>query len=217
MEWKPEIQWKPITQIIPYARNTKKHPAEQIQKIAASLHANGFTQPIAVDKEGVIVAGHGRFEAAKQLGMKDVPVVVMDHLDEHQIAAYRIADNRVAQSEWDTEMLTFELGSLDLRGFDLDLTGFDKLEIEKLLGANVSEAGLPDLPEGERGALRQMAFQLTEDQQSIVGDAIALSKSMGEFADTGSSNSNGNALERMAKLFMETHGTGQADSSSSDQ
>lgn len=219
MTWKPEIKWVPIESVIEYARNPKRHPEAQIQKLAASIHANGFTVPLLVSKDMVIAAGHGRLQAAKSLRMAEVPVIVADHLDEHQLAAYRIMDNKVASlGEWDDDFLKFELGSLDLRGLDLSLTGFDPLELTKLMGASdVSESSLPDLPTGDRGPLRQMAFQLTEGQVETVDSAIALAKSMGEFLDTGSSNSNGNALDRMAKLFLESHGSSQADTSQADQ
>lgn len=132
-KWEPKLEWKSPEDITPYARNTKKHPTEQIDKIASQIHEIGFTQPIVVDKDYVVIAGHGRLEAARRLALKKVPVVVADHLDEFQVKAARIADNKVAESEWDFEMLRFELGSLDLRGFNMALTGFELEDVAKFL------------------------------------------------------------------------------------
>ena len=132
--WKPEIQWRNPESLTPYARNAMAHPTEQIDELAGQIAAVGFTQPIVVDKDGVIVVGHGRREAAMRLGLSEVPVVVADHLDEHQLMAYRIADNKVREkARWDFDMLKFELGSLERNGFNLELTGFSLPDLKTLL------------------------------------------------------------------------------------
>lgn len=157
--WKPEIVWKNPESLTPYARNAKTHPTDQVDKIAGQIAAVGFTQPIVVDKNGVIIVGHGRREAAIRLGMKEVPVVVADHLDEHQAMAARIADNKVAESPWDQEMLKFDLGSLSLRGFDMQLTGFDLPELSTLIQKDPGEGSTES-----DGSEKTGAKELGEDE-----------------------------------------------------
>lgn len=128
-----QIENVPITKITPYARNAKKHPKDQIEKIALQISSVGFLVPIIVDKNFLIIAGHGRFAAAKSLALETVPVIVADHLSEAQATAFRIADNKVAESEWDLPLLGFEIGSLDRLNFDLNLTAIPMDEIKVLL------------------------------------------------------------------------------------
>jgi len=126
-------QW-PIEKLIPYARNARTHSDAQIAQIAASIAEFGFTNPILAGADGVIVAGHGRFAAAHKLGLKTVPVVVLDHLTPTQRRALMIADNRIAlNAEWDEELLSLELRELEALDFDLELTGFDEKELNRLL------------------------------------------------------------------------------------
>lgn len=110
--------------ITPYAKNAKKHPKKQIEQIAASIKEFGFNQPIVVDKEGVIIVGHGRYEAAVSLGMKeeDMPIKVVD-LTEDQAKAYRLADNKLNESDWEMDLVIEELA--ELPPYLFDLTGFD--------------------------------------------------------------------------------------------
>jgi DNA modification methylase len=132
-----------IGRVIPYARNPRRNEAA-IAKVAASIKEYGFRQPIVVDEEMVIIAGHTRLQAAQQLGLTKVPVHTATGLTATQVKAYRLADNRTAQeAEWDDELLGLELGELAEQGFDLDLTGFDGDELEKLL-AEIDEGGLID-------------------------------------------------------------------------
>lgn len=138
--FKPEIQWIAPEKLTPYQNNPKKHSIKQLDKIAAQISAVGFTQPIVVDKDHVIIAGHGRREASLRLGLKSVPVIVASHLDEYQVKAARIADNRVAEEgEIDQDVLKFELGSLSLRDFDLKLTGFDLGQLDGMLSEPLAD------------------------------------------------------------------------------
>lgn len=126
-------QW-PVDRPIPYERNSRTHSAEQIQQIADSIEQFGFTVPLLVTEDGVIIAGHGRLEAAKVLGMKKVPVMVARGWTDEQIRAYVIADNKLAENAgWDQEMLRVELAELQDEGFDLSLLGFDASELDDLL------------------------------------------------------------------------------------
>lgn len=111
---------KKIDELKPYKRNTKKHDQTQIDNVAESIRKFGFVQPIVVDKNGVIVIGHCRYFAAKQLGMEEVPCVSVEYLTPEQVNALRIIDNKTNESPWDMELLGSELEGLDLDGFQLD-------------------------------------------------------------------------------------------------
>lgn len=124
-KFKPVVCFLDPKTLIPYQKNIKKHPPEQVEKIAKSISTYGFDQPIVVDKQNIIIKGHGRREAALKLGLETVPVVVAEHLTEAEAMAARIADNKVAESKWDSDLLKIELEALKGLDFDLSLTGFD--------------------------------------------------------------------------------------------
>jgi DNA modification methylase len=129
-----EIETWPLARLKPYAKNAKTHGAEQVAKIAASMAEFGWTVPVLVDSAGEVVAGHGRIRAAEQLGLAEVPVIVLDHLTEAQKRAYRIADNKLTElGGWDDALLGEELRDLMGESFDLALTGFDDGEVARLL------------------------------------------------------------------------------------
>lgn len=124
-----------IDRLVPYARNARTHSKEQILQLRASLREFGFVNPVIVDKDLNIIAGHGRILAAKEEGIKEVPCVFAEHLTEAQKRAYIIADNRLAlNAGWDVEMLSAELSELQGADFDISLLGFDDAELNKLLG-----------------------------------------------------------------------------------
>jgi hypothetical protein len=126
-------QW-PIDRLIPYARNARTHSDEQIAQVAASIVEFGWTSPILVGANGVIIAGHARLLAARRLKMAEVPVIVLGHLTEAQRRALVLADNKLAlNAGWDEEMLRVELQDLDVNGFNLDLIGFSAEELEIIL------------------------------------------------------------------------------------
>jgi hypothetical protein len=121
----PLIKTAQVADLIPYARNSRTHSDEQITQIAASIKEFGFLNPVIVDGENGIIAGHGRVMAAKKLGMTELPAVEASHLTDAQRRAYIIADNKLAlNAGWDDEMLRVEFDELGAMGFDLDLTGF---------------------------------------------------------------------------------------------
>ena len=109
-----------VKDLIPYERNTKKHDKTQINNVAESIKQYGFVQPIVIDKDNVVVIGHCRLLAAKQLKMKEVPCVCVEDLTEEQVKALRIVDNKSNESEWDLDILPDELAELDLSAFDFD-------------------------------------------------------------------------------------------------
>jgi DNA modification methylase len=138
-----EVEDQPIDGVIPYARNARKISDQAISKVAASIQEFGFRQPIVVDEQNVVVAGHTRLAAAQKLGLGKVPVHVATGLTAQQIKAYRLMDNRSHQeSEWDYDLLPDEFNELLAEDYDIGLTGFDDSEIERLLA-------LDDVPEGE--------------------------------------------------------------------
>lgn len=125
---------RPIEKLIPYARNARTHTDEQVAQIAGSIAEFGWTNPILVGADGIIIAGHARLAAARRLKMTQVPVIVLDDLTETQRRALILADNRLAlNAGWDEEMLRAELAALKEDEFDLDLIGFTDEEMEDLL------------------------------------------------------------------------------------
>ncbi|HEX7636326.1 MAG TPA: site-specific DNA-methyltransferase [Noviherbaspirillum sp.] len=141
-----EIRQVPVDALVPYARNARTHSDEQIAQIAASIVEFGWTNPILVDGERGVIAGHGRLMAARKLGLMEVPVIELSHLTPMQKRAYILADNRIAENAgWDDALLRIELEELQLAEYDLDLTGFDADEIDKLLdGGEEANGGLTD-------------------------------------------------------------------------
>ena len=147
-----KIEIADITSIKPYENNPRKLSDTAIEKVAMSLKEYGFRQPIVVDKDRVIVAGHTRYRASKKLGLKQVPVSVIDNLTEEQINAYRIADNRTAEeSEWDSELLKMEIKELEAKDFKLDLLGFNEDQLNDILFEEkqglTDEDEVPEAPE----------------------------------------------------------------------
>ena len=139
------VEMRPIGSILPYEHNNKKHPQDQIDKIARSIKEFGFNVPILVDEHNVIIAGHGRLLAAKQLCLTEVPIIVLTKLTTAQILQYRIADNKSAESEWDVEALKYEFGELEKLDLDMTATGFSMDEINKLLGIEAEEVEADDV------------------------------------------------------------------------
>ena len=113
-----------VSEIKPYEKNAKAHPKKQVEQIAASIKSFGFVQPLVVDKNNVIVIGHGRLEAAKLLGMTEVPTISVENLSDEEVKALRLADNKLNESEWDMNLVIEELKGLSEPM--LELTGFDK-------------------------------------------------------------------------------------------
>src|SRR3990167_536878 len=112
--------------IKPYSKNQKKHPEKHIKQIANSIKEFGFNQPVVIDKNNEIIVGHGRWLAAKYLGLEEVPILKLENLTPQQIKAYRLADNKLNESEWDMGLVIEELKGLNAEGFDIYLTGFDR-------------------------------------------------------------------------------------------
>lgn len=147
-----EIKYKPIADLIPYARNSRTHSDSQVAQIAASIREFGWTNPVLLDGENGIIAGHGRVLAAQKLGETQVPTIELSHMDDNQKRAYIIADNKLAlNAGWDDAMLALEIGDLKDAGFDLGLTGFSPDEIAALnpevIEGLTDEDAVPDVPD----------------------------------------------------------------------
>ena len=162
-----KITQRSVEDLIPYARNSRTHSDGQVAQIAASIKEFGWTNPILVDGESVVIAGHGRLLAARKLGHTEVPTIELGDLTETQKRAYVIADNRLAlDAGWDDEMLRLELGELEELGFDLELTGFTLDEITALKPVEL-EPGLTD---------EDAVPEVPEHPVTVLGDVWVLGK-----------------------------------------
>ena len=155
LSFAPErIEHWPLERLKPYARNAKTHDADQVARIAGSMAQFGWTVPVLVADDGELIAGHGRILAAERLGLTEAPVIVLGHLTEAQRRAYRLADNRLAESPWDEALLAGELQELAADDFDLSLVGFSDAELDQLLAFDAGDEGdggggedVPEAPE----------------------------------------------------------------------
>jgi len=137
-----QIEKRLLSDLIPYINNSRKHSDDQVAQIAASIKEFGWTNPILVDGDNGIIAGHGRIMAAKKLGMTEVPVIELAHLSKEQRKALIIADNKLAlNSDWDTNLLAIELKDLQDLGFDLNLTGFAENELSNIIETKNFDVG----------------------------------------------------------------------------
>ena len=140
-----KIEHRSVASLVPYARNARTHSDDQVAQIAASIREFGWTNPMLVDGENGIIAGHGRLMAARKLGMTEVPVIELAHLSDTQKRALILADNKLAlNAGWDEEMLALEIFDLKDEGFDVDLIGFDVDELEELSNIHEEVDGLTD-------------------------------------------------------------------------
>ena len=164
-----ELKYQNITNITPYARNSRTHSDEQVAQVAASIQEFGWTNPILIDETSTIIAGHGRLMAAQRLGLEQVPTIMLQNLTEAQKKAYVIADNKLAlNAGWDEEMLAVEIEELLDQGYDTDLLGFEADEIDSLLAdANKVDEGLTD---------EDAVPELPEEPISVLGDVWVLGR-----------------------------------------
>lgn len=182
----PDYKTASVSSLIPYARNSRTHSDEQVGKIAASIKEFGFLNPVIIDGENGIIAGHGRILAAQKLGLVTVPVIEASHLTDAQRRAYIIADNRLAlDAGWDEEMLAVEFADLDAMDFDLSLTGFTLDEIAEITADEIAE-GLTD---------EDSVPEVVDDPVSAMGDVWLLGKNRLMCGDSTSIES----LEQLCK------------------
>ena len=196
---------KPIGDLIPYVNNSRTHDDEQVTQLASSMKEFGFTNPVLIDEQDGLIAGHGRVLAAKRLGLKEIPAIIVDGLTEAQKKALVIADNQLAlNADWDMEKLRIEVETLDELDFNLDILGLDNLDALRF--DSDCEAELPDLASGDKEPYQQKTFTLHDEQASIVEDAVTLART-NPLADTGiNENSNGNAIALICQQWLEANG-----------
>lgn len=204
---KLQVETLSVETLIPYARNSRTHSEEQVAQIAGSIREFGFTNPILIDADNGIIAGHGRVLAARKLGLAEVPCIRLGHLTESQRRAYVIADNKLAlNAGWDEDLLKVELIGLQEEGFDLGLTGFNESDLQNFLGQfDVEESEMPELKEGDRQPFQQKTFTLHDEQAEEVDAALAKAKEMGHGESGMNENSNGNALAFVCQFFNRTN------------
>ncbi len=174
-----QVEYRPIDQLVPYARNARTHSDAHIAQIAASIHEFGWTNPVLVDGANGIIAGHGRVLAARKLGMDTVPVIELAGMTEAQKRAYVLADNKLAlNAGWDEEILRLELAELKDIGADLNLLGFSNEELNRVLrGPAWKDPGLtdpdevPDDPEGAEVFVKAGDLYLLGDHRLLCGDS----------------------------------------------
>ena len=188
-----KVVYRNVSELIPYARNARTHSDEQVARIAASIKEFGWTNPILIDGENGIIAGHGRVLAARKLGLEKVPTIELSGLTEAQKRAYILADNRLAlDAGWDEEMLKLEFAELEKEGFDLSKTGFSDEEINEMMAdldrevEGVEDVEAPEPPKNPKtkrgevwilGTHRLMCGDSTsvEDVQEVMGGGISRS------------------------------------------
>jgi len=173
-----KLEWRQVTDLIPYAKNSRTHSDEQVAQIAASIKEFGWTNPILVDGENGIIAGHGRLLAARKLGHTQVPVIELTGLTDLQKKAYVIADNKLAlNAGWDNDLLTLEIKELTDEGFDTSLLGFDADELDALLEPEqieglTDEDAVPEVPEEPKTKLGDI-YQLG-NHRLMCGDSTSI-------------------------------------------
>jgi ParB-like chromosome segregation protein Spo0J len=185
-----KITYKAISEIKEYDKNPRKNDGA-VDKVAASIKEFGFKNPIIIDKDGIIIAGHTRLKAAKKLGFDKVPTILADDLTDQQAKAFRIADNKVSEfADWDDELLFQELGDIP----DIDMTKFG---IEVIKGdAFDTEFALPD---GDKEPFQQITFTLSDQQAVEIKELLKEAKDGNNIETFGNENQNGNSLYRVFK------------------
>lgn len=164
-----------VSSLIPYSNNPRTHTKKQIRQIARSIERFGWTNPILIDAENGVIAGHGRLEAAKQLGMSEVPVLRLDHMSEAEKQAYIIADNKLAENAgWDDALLAAELQGLFDLDIDVELTGFDMGEIDIILGQDpaTEDETVPEPDTGTPAVNRAGDMWLIGPHRLVCGDCL---------------------------------------------
>lgn len=153
-----KIEYLDTAELIPYGKNAKAHPPKQVDQIANSIKRFGWQQPIVVDRKKVVIIGHGRLAAAKQLMLDKVPVVYADNLSDADVKALRLADNKLNESEWLEDLLAEELAELDIDGIDMSQFGFDLAkELEDIANPYTGKVNIPQYePTGEDPPIDQL-------------------------------------------------------------
>lgn len=189
-----EIIYKKIEDIKPYPNNPRFND-EAVEFVANSIKEFGFKVPIILDKNNEIVAGHTRYKASLELGLKEVPCIIADDLTDEQIKAFRLADNKVSEkAQWNFDLLEEELN--DILNIDMSEFNFNELNVDDL----DTEF---ELPEGDKGNLEQMTFMLANEQADLIRGALDLINAEDIQQTYGNTNKNGNAIYEVVKEWVE--------------
>ena len=155
---KMKVEYLSPNELVPYSKNAKAHPPAQVDRIANSIKRFGWQQPIVVDRNKVVIIGHGRLAAAKQLNLDKVPVVYADNLSDEDVKALRLADNKLNESEWLNDLLEQELAELDIAGIDMSQFGFEALgDLGEIANPYTGKVNIPQYePTGENPPIEQL-------------------------------------------------------------
>jgi ParB-like chromosome segregation protein Spo0J len=191
-----DIKLVDVDSIIPNPKNANRHSIEQIKRLEKLIKYQGFRNPLIIsNRTGFLIAGHGRLEAAKNLGIDKLPVIYQDFENEAQEYAYLVSDNEIARwAELDKQAVHIELLELDL---DVELLGIEKFDL-----LDAEEIDLPDLGDGSDSMIKQMTFTVSTEQADIIEDAIDKVKKESECYDEINENSNGNALAEIMRRYV---------------
>ena len=179
--------YRSINDLIPYVSNSRTHDERQIDQVAESIKEFGFTNPILIDEDNGVIAGHGRLLASKKLKLDEVPCIVLDGLSEAQRKAYVIADNKLAlNSDWDYTKLTQQLEEISQAGFELPLLGFSDGELETLLGGEIDlsildELDDEDVDELESNVKKAIQIEFEADDYERAKELIAHFRNQGAY------------------------------------
>ena len=186
-----EIKMVNVEDLKPYVNNPRLND-DAVEYVANSIKQFGFKVPMVIEKENVIVAGHTRFKASLELGLKEVPCIIADDLNEEQIKAFRLADNKVSEkADWNIELLDEELNDLDI---DMSEFGFENI--------NVDEFGTDfELPDGEKLGIDKMTLYFANEQTKVIEEAIE-KINLEEVETFGNEHKKGNALYEVARQWL---------------
>jgi len=196
-----ELKTRKVSDLIPYINNSRTHSEEQIMQIMSSIKEFGFTNPILLEEENGIIAGHGRLLAVKKMGWEEVPCVTIKGLTKTQIKALNIADNQIAlNAGWDLDKLSLEIEGLEENNFPLNILGFDD-NFMKILNEDVHILdSMPELKDGDKEPFQQMTFILHDSQ--IEKMILALDIAKKEKPDNSvNTNPNANAIFEICKFY----------------
>ena len=178
-----KIEYKKTGDLIPYINNSRTHSEQQVQQVAASIKEFGFTNPLLVDEQGGIIAGHGRLQAAQKMGMDEVPTIMLEGLTEAQRKAYVIADNQLAlNANWDIEQLNIEMESLAELDFDFKVTGFDSIpEIDGNIDYDILGEDDSELDAMAKGVRKAIQIEFEPDHYEEASELVKFWRSQGAY------------------------------------
>ena len=180
-----KIEYLAVADLVPYAKNARMHSGNQLDQIVASINEFGFTNPVLVDENNILIAGHGRTQAAKIAGLTEVPAIRLSGLSDDQKKALRIADNQLTlNGSWDMDLLMEEVQGLDIAEFDLDLLGFDENMLETLLVDDADDIDIGSDSDESRSGVDMKYLTIDKEKVPVTDDEIdRLMKALNEYVE----------------------------------